>query len=434
MLINWGLDKMKITKKIVIIAVAVLVLLIGGGVAYATNTPTARADRQLNLGNKYLQEGKYQEAILAFQKVIQIEPKNISARLGLGQVYVSTKEYTKAEKVLKEVIQIDANNISAREDLFKIYLKVNDVVTANSVLQEMIIINPKKDVKQISSDLDAAKAINASHASYDQGIKQMNDKQYLEAMDSFQKVNKEDTERNADAQTKTSNCKKAFVDATLQKAEDAASNKDYQTALDFLDQVLKVDPNNQDALMLKSNYLSASQDMSKQNVSSSEEGNTPNNRPSNSQTLQQITDIALNEAKKLGTNPKINNIEAYDINGDGVSLNYFNGYSPYGKLIEINDNDGIYKTSNITEQYDSNNVSGGNFVIKKFSSNKNPQIISWWSGGSGGFLSLIAQINNNNSYETIWEKDGIYQGSVQVGNDKLDFYSNGKYVFSYPNF
>ena len=63
---------------------AVLVLLIGGGVAYATNTPTARADRELKLANKYLQEGKYQEAILAFQKVIEIEPKKHSSQIGVG--------------------------------------------------------------------------------------------------------------------------------------------------------------------------------------------------------------------------------------------------------------------------------------------------------------------------------------------------------------
>jgi Putative cell wall-binding domain len=43
----------------------------------------------------------------------------------------------------------------------------------------------------------------------------------------------------------------------LQKAKDAASNKDYQTLSDLLDQVLKVDPNNQEALKLKSEYSSA---------------------------------------------------------------------------------------------------------------------------------------------------------------------------------
>jgi len=232
----------------------ILVLIIGGGAAYATNTPTARAERQLNLGNKYLQEGKYQEAILAFEKVIAIESKNIPARLGLGNAYIATKELTKAEVVLKEVIEIDQNNIPAREALFNVYIKEGNLDNATTILKGISEIDPNKDVKQFNADLESAKAISASKASYDQGIKQMGDKQYLDAVDSFQKVVKEDTERYTDAQTKTNDCKKSFVDATLQKAKDAASNKDYATALNLLELVLKVDPNNQDALKLKSEY------------------------------------------------------------------------------------------------------------------------------------------------------------------------------------
>ena len=152
---------MKVFRKQFVIITAVLVLLICGGVAYATNTPTARAERQLNLGNKYLQEGKYQEAILAFQKVIEIEPKSIPARLGLGKVYVATKEFNKAETVLKEVIEIDPKNIPAREDLFNIYLKEGDIDSANGILQEIIQIDPQKDVKQLIADLESAKAGNA---------------------------------------------------------------------------------------------------------------------------------------------------------------------------------------------------------------------------------------------------------------------------------
>lgn len=245
---------MKLSKKVVIISVAVLVLLIGGGVVYAMNTPTARADRQLNLGNKYLQEGKYQEAILAFQEVINIEPKNIPARLGLGKAYVATKEFAKAEALLKEVIGIDKNNIPARQELFNVYMNENKLDDANAILKEMTTIDPKVDTKQLNADLNSAKAISASKASYDQGVKQMGDKQYLKAVDSFQKVIKEDTERYADAQNKIVDCKKSFVDTTLQKAKDAASNEDYQIALDILDQVLKFDPNNQDAMNLKSDY------------------------------------------------------------------------------------------------------------------------------------------------------------------------------------
>ena len=245
---------MKISKKIIIIAVAVLVLLIGVVVVYASNTPIARAERQLNLGNKYLHDGKYQEAILAFKKVIEIEPKNIPARLGLGQVYVATKEFTKAETVLKEVIGIDKNNIPAREDLFKVYLKEGNLDAADAILQEITMIDTNKDVMRLSSDLDSAKTINASKASYDLGIKQMSDQLYLEAVDSFRKVIKEDTERYADAQSKISDSNKSYIDGTLQKAKDAASTKDYKSALNYLEQVLKIDQNNQEALKLKSEY------------------------------------------------------------------------------------------------------------------------------------------------------------------------------------
>lgn len=247
------------SKKVIIIVLTVLVLLIGGGVGYAMNTPTARAERQLNLGNKYLQEGKYQEAILAFQKVIEIEPKNIPARLGLGQVYIATKDYDKAEKVLKEVIQIDNNNILARESLFKVYIKENKLNEANSILLEMTQIDPKKDVKQFNSDLASAKAINTSKASYDQGVKQMNNSQYLAAIVSFQKVIKEDTERYSDAQKKAAECKTSFIDAALQKAKDAASNKDYQAALVFIKQIISIDPNNQEAQKLKDEYTNSLQ-------------------------------------------------------------------------------------------------------------------------------------------------------------------------------
>ena len=208
---------MKIPKKVIIIIAAVLVLLIGGGVAFATNTPTARAERQLNLGNKYLQEGKYQEAILAFQKVIEIEPKNIPARLGLGRVYVAIKEYPKAETVLKEVIEIDQNNIDARKDLFQVYVKEGNTDLANTILQELVKLDPSTDIKQYNADLNTSKAISASKASYDQGIKQMNDKQYLAAVDSFLKVVKEDTERYAEAQTKITDCKKASESVAIQR-------------------------------------------------------------------------------------------------------------------------------------------------------------------------------------------------------------------------
>ncbi|WP_052090371.1 tetratricopeptide repeat protein [Desulfosporosinus sp. HMP52] len=245
---------MKISRKLVIIIVSVLVLIIGGGVAYATNTPIARAERQLNLGNKYLQEGKYHEAILAFDKVLKIDPKNIPARLGLGDAYIATKDYKKAESVLKEVIDLDENNVPAREELFTVYIKEGDLVSANNILKDITTIDHEKDTTKFNADLESAKAISASKASYDQGVLYMNEKRYSPAMDSFQKVIKEDTERYADAQVKIDQCKKLFVDETIEKANKSADSKDYKKALNYLDQAIKADQNNQEVLKLKIDY------------------------------------------------------------------------------------------------------------------------------------------------------------------------------------
>lgn len=151
---------MKLSKKLIIIIAAVLLFLIGGGVVFVTAIPEARAKQQIDLGNKYLQEGKYQEAILAFQKVIQIDPKNIPARLGLGKAYIATKEYDKAETVLKEVICIDQNNIQAREDLFQIYLIENKFDEANLMLQEIIQSNQNINVNHLKDKLESKKESN----------------------------------------------------------------------------------------------------------------------------------------------------------------------------------------------------------------------------------------------------------------------------------
>jgi tetratricopeptide (TPR) repeat protein len=233
-----------------------VVLLIGGGVTFAMNTPAVRAEHQLNLGNNLLQEGKCLEAIPALQKVIKLEPNNIPARLGLGQAYIAIEDFTKAEAVLKEVIDLDPNNIPAREELFKVYVKAGNEEAADGALKEISLLDPQRDMKQYDDDLDLARAISLSKANYDQAIILMNDKQYLDAIDSFQKVIRKDSIRYADAQLKVGDCREVFVDLTLQEAKDEAANKNYQRALDLTGQVLQVDSSNQEALQLKRDYTS----------------------------------------------------------------------------------------------------------------------------------------------------------------------------------
>ena len=56
---------------------------------------------QLELGNKYLTEASYEQAIVAFNKVIELDPKQADAYIGLTQVYVETADFEKAVQILE---------------------------------------------------------------------------------------------------------------------------------------------------------------------------------------------------------------------------------------------------------------------------------------------------------------------------------------------
>ncbi len=60
------------------------------------------AEEYLDLGKKYLLEQKYEEAIVAFTKVIEIDEKATEAYLGLAEAYAWTQDYEKAVDTLKQ--------------------------------------------------------------------------------------------------------------------------------------------------------------------------------------------------------------------------------------------------------------------------------------------------------------------------------------------
>jgi len=54
------------------------------------------------LGVRYLSEGNYEEAILAFEAAIEIDPKAPQAYTGLAEVYMELERYETAEDILEE--------------------------------------------------------------------------------------------------------------------------------------------------------------------------------------------------------------------------------------------------------------------------------------------------------------------------------------------
>lgn len=90
-------------KLFLIITGAVLLLSIIAGIGVSSiNSPY---EKQLALGYKYLEEGNYEEAILAFNKAIEIAPKKYEAYLALSDTYVAMGDFESAKKILEQGIE-----------------------------------------------------------------------------------------------------------------------------------------------------------------------------------------------------------------------------------------------------------------------------------------------------------------------------------------
>ena len=89
---------------IIILLAALLVLGVGTAVtAFAvTHSPSYQVSHGLKLAERYLSEQNYQQAVIEFLNVLEIEPMNVDAYLGLADAYIGLGEIDKAIEILQE--------------------------------------------------------------------------------------------------------------------------------------------------------------------------------------------------------------------------------------------------------------------------------------------------------------------------------------------
>ncbi len=99
-----NLDKQSSRRKIMLIIIAILAVLIAvvAGILMYLNSDAVQLQRQLDLGQKYLEEQNYEQAIVAFDKAIGIDPMRVDAYLGLAEAYECLGEYGLMAQTLKE--------------------------------------------------------------------------------------------------------------------------------------------------------------------------------------------------------------------------------------------------------------------------------------------------------------------------------------------
>ncbi|NMM64424.1 hypothetical protein HBE96_17535 [Clostridium sp. P21] len=127
-------------------------------------------------------------------------------------------------------------------------------------------MNYKKD-DNTKKQIDLAIVLKQSKSIYESAMKQMANKKYLEAIDYFNKVSKQDSKRYNESQSKIAECKKSYIDYNLKNANDSLKNSKFSEANNYIDLVLKQDANNADARKLKDDAAQAANIKAKENTS-----------------------------------------------------------------------------------------------------------------------------------------------------------------------
>ena len=97
---------------------------------------------QYDLGQKYLTEGNYEEAILAFTAAIEIDPKRAPAYVGRGSAYALSGDtegnLTAAETDFTTAIELDETDPDAWLGLADVYIRMGDYDKAQETLERAL--------------------------------------------------------------------------------------------------------------------------------------------------------------------------------------------------------------------------------------------------------------------------------------------------------
>lgn len=114
-----------------ILAAAVVLIAFAAGIA-VYNTPENRLNRKLDMANRYLTDGKYEEAALAFEEAIAIDERCMEAYLGGVEAYLGAGNAEEArnfyDRTLAMLSSLDGEFASANMDsIIELYLKADEV-------------------------------------------------------------------------------------------------------------------------------------------------------------------------------------------------------------------------------------------------------------------------------------------------------------------
>ncbi len=237
------MGKRQRTVKILIGTMSVVIVLIIGVIIY--NLPENRLNRQLQLGQAYLVELRYEEAIIAFNEAIEIDDRCMEAYIGGIEAYLNTENtqemmtfYERAREASKtlegEALLYNQSFIESIY-LYADQIYVGDLVKITEAFEEGFGITESEDIKgQLKSYYLEMTDIYVGQNQYD------------EALAIYERLLELNLE-NTDVLSGLSNCLSVYLEALFEQKdfekvkEVIEKYQRYPLGLNFTDILVRVE-------------------------------------------------------------------------------------------------------------------------------------------------------------------------------------------------
>lgn len=145
----------RIINFFLIITMGVILCACGQTMPAATEEASSWQE-QYDLGVRYLSEGNYEEAIIAFMAAIEIDPKRVETYEKLADTYLAQNDVEAALKVLNDgVVATESKVLQTRIDEMSNTSTANLLMPIEDVAEKSISISNKNELEAIQNNLQA---------------------------------------------------------------------------------------------------------------------------------------------------------------------------------------------------------------------------------------------------------------------------------------
>lgn len=154
---------------ICVLAVVVLGAVTAGYFWLQGGNTASPLQEALQLGEKYLEEMDYENAVVAFTEATAIDPSSKEAYLGLAQAHTGAREYDEAEAAYRQLLELDASNAEGYRELAELYIRLEKLEEAKQLLEAAVNATDDENIQNLYNEtMPKAPTFSLQEGSYSQ--------------------------------------------------------------------------------------------------------------------------------------------------------------------------------------------------------------------------------------------------------------------------